>query len=665
MASYPPPTGDDPNYNANDFISADAAAAAGNYVLKSGDTMTGALTVPTLIATTVQTQTLDSTTVVEGDYYRILQPGAATTNSNPGVSSMILNPSSQTASGNDVVQSGDQSILYTAGSSDTGGLVIAPFSTAATESGIRMDGSGVLTQSQKTVISRNVLATAQDNSELATAGFDTIVINTKSQANSGNPAIALGDQSILFATNGVPNSADLHIGPYDATAPSGIRVTKNGNLSCYGDCDVAGALSTDTTIAAKATTNQIVLGTTTTTTINSVAPLTNKTISIPDPGLNCNFLLTQGNQTYGNNTLIMDAATNRLKLFSNPTGANVATDRLTIAASNAAGQRVSIGNLDNGRASRSTLNIRIDDPTTYARNVDIGDIPRAVMLQNIAQSSISANNGIAYGWELFPSSTNVNTARVYNNLSVKREALNGSSGYWTFAGFNSTFTGYNDYHLLGAESVQSIIHSRGATDVEATHPGISMFTQLPVTTYLPSVKCLIGSGLLSNYHTQIMGDISQGETRHFISRSYQRTVNPVLYQPTMTVNLNATHTSSFILKGTMLGNYGPSTNTPPNADVRTEKNEFEVFYRINTGASPDTNTYTVTNTPTYLGTLGTRNLNLSVVSTIGGTVSSPIITFNLQSLNASGLMHVSIICELLVDSIDDLVSYTMTASNTV
>lgn len=58
-----------------------------------------------------------------------------------------------------------------------------------------------------------------------------------------------------------------------------------------GNAKITGILSITPTI------NQLVLGTTNTTTISSVAPVASRTITLPDAGANSYFVLTEGNQT--------------------------------------------------------------------------------------------------------------------------------------------------------------------------------------------------------------------------------------------------------------------------------------------------------------------------------------------------------------------------------
>ncbi len=54
-------------------------------------------------------------------------------------------------------------------------------------------------------------------------------------------------------------------------------------------------------LRASQTTNQIILGTTNTTTINSVAPSASRVYSVQDAGANCDFVMTAGNQSIAGN----------------------------------------------------------------------------------------------------------------------------------------------------------------------------------------------------------------------------------------------------------------------------------------------------------------------------------------------------------------------------
>jgi hypothetical protein len=80
--------------------------------------------------------------------------------------------------------------------------------------------------------------------------------------------------------------------------------TNTSFVMAAGNQTVAGTKTFSSAIPITATTNQLVLGTTNTTTITSPAPSSSRTYTIPDAGGTASFVMTAGNQTIaGNKTL--------------------------------------------------------------------------------------------------------------------------------------------------------------------------------------------------------------------------------------------------------------------------------------------------------------------------------------------------------------------------
>jgi hypothetical protein len=76
-----------------------------------------------------------------------------------------------------------------------------------------------------------------------------------------------------------------------------------GNQTVGGNKTFTGSTVLDSAVSVTPTTNQIVLGTTNTTTINSTAPSASRVYTIPDAGGAANFVMSAGTQTItGNKT---------------------------------------------------------------------------------------------------------------------------------------------------------------------------------------------------------------------------------------------------------------------------------------------------------------------------------------------------------------------------
>lgn len=77
-----------------------------------------------------------------------------------------------------------------------------------------------------------------------------------------------------------------------------------------GNESIAGTKTFTDPIVQNDTTNQLVLGVTNTTTISATAPSTSRTVTIPDPGANASFVMTEGTQTINGQKTLAAAAGN-------------------------------------------------------------------------------------------------------------------------------------------------------------------------------------------------------------------------------------------------------------------------------------------------------------------------------------------------------------------
>ena len=87
-----------------------------------------------------------------------------------------------------------------------------------------------------------------------------------------------------------------------------------------GTQTIAGAKTFSSAVTISATTSQIVLGTTNTTTITSPAPAASRVYTIPDVLANASFVMTQGAQTI---TGIKTFASNATPIFKSLTTTGV------------------------------------------------------------------------------------------------------------------------------------------------------------------------------------------------------------------------------------------------------------------------------------------------------------------------------------------------------
>lgn len=272
MSSYLPPT-DNAAFNPADWpTKADASAVGGAYLPITGGTLTGPLGGTIATFDTINADTIDATTTVEGDIITATQNGAARANTIATYNTTI-NPKSTSASGNSLVQLNDHVMLFSNGTNESGALTIGPFS--ATAKGMRMEATGDVTFQNNVNINGDVIidqdlqvngnitidkvrleeVLASNNTPI-TAALNTLLLNPNTSAGAAlgaNGLVQAGDSSLIF-TQGTQNGAcGLVVGPYTSTT-RGFRMDGLTDVTTFSGgitCDYINPLNT---------TNPIILG---------------------------------------------------------------------------------------------------------------------------------------------------------------------------------------------------------------------------------------------------------------------------------------------------------------------------------------------------------------------------------------------------------------------
>lgn len=165
-------------------------------------------------------------------------------------------------------------------------------------------------------------------------------------------AITAGAVTALAPVGSSPNanaatlsSGTLNLEPANASFPGVVTI---------GTQTFAGAKTLTSALTITPTTNQLVLGTTNTTTISATAPSTSRTITIPDPGTTgANFVLTEAAQTInGSKDLTASTAV-----------ASAAASAATIGNASSTAVHILNGGLKITQRSTSS-NLTIDTTTT-------------------------------------------------------------------------------------------------------------------------------------------------------------------------------------------------------------------------------------------------------------------------------------------------------------
>lgn len=266
--------------------------------------------------------------------------------------------------------------------------------------------------------------------------------------NLNNATTNWGRVSVLNTTS-VPLIADCSSG--------GQNIANFNNNSV-----VKASVGSDGTITTVKTSNQLVLGTTNTTTISATAPSASRTVTIPDPGTNANFVMSESNQTI-----------NAVKTFAGGAGA------ITMSSSTIAMGSNKITGLANGTATT--------DGATF------GQI-KLVQYQSNSTTSSTSTTSLT-----FVDATNFNVTITPTSSSNKIFIITSFMGSCasTTVGRNSYFTIVRGTTNLGTtDGFCYITNVSSATDTEV--PVTITYLDAPATTSSTTYKIQLRSNNADN-----------------------------------------------------------------------------------------------------------------------------------------------------------------------
>jgi hypothetical protein len=170
---------------------------------------------------------------------------------------------------------------------------------------LQTDGSGLVSTSTVTSTELGYVSgvTSAIQTQLGTKATDTLVVHLAG-TETITGAKTFSTQIIDTATTNQLVLGTTNTTTISATAPAASRTITladpGANASLVvteGAQTINGAKTLGSAVTITPTTNQIVLGVTNTTTISATAPSASRTITLADPGANASFVTTEGAQT--------------------------------------------------------------------------------------------------------------------------------------------------------------------------------------------------------------------------------------------------------------------------------------------------------------------------------------------------------------------------------
>ena len=329
-----------------------------------------------------------------------------------------------------------------------------------------------------------------------------ILPGSANQLIGSNAAATINEYKTLSGTLNQVNVTN-GVGSYTLSLPQSIATTSTPTFA-------SGTLT--------ATTNQLTLGTTNTTTLSATAPSASRIYTIPDAGRTANMVLDQGNYTIGG-----------IWNFSN---------NITLAASKSLVLTDNSTNTVTIKATNSTTSWTLSLPTTHGSNTNVLSTDGSGNTSWVAASSSgTVNSGTATHLSYYATSTN----------AVSDASSATISGTYTFSGGAGALTLSSSTIAMGSNKITGLANGTASSDAAAfgqiaANGTVNSGIQYQFGYYATSTNAISGQNLLTiDVNNNI---VIPGTNNYYFTQSSTSLVTELNRNPTTGTIPNASNSTA-------------------------------------------------------------------------------------------------------------------------
>jgi hypothetical protein len=310
-------------------------------------------------------------------------------------------------------------------------------------------------------------ASNDDGLAIMTDGVDRLTITAAGASTFSGSLTSTGafaaDDAVTLGNGGDNISINAGTGTFEV-ASSGVDISTAGAVSAVTTLSMSGTLTNS------AVSNQLVLGTTNTTTISATAPAASRTYTIPDVLANASFVMTEGAQTIAGAKTFSSG----LAVTSNTASTSTTTGALVVTGGTGIGGEAYVGGA-----------LDVAGATTLDGNVTLGDGTADAITVN-STSGLTVNTGNQT--DLTIDETLIARA---NSLTI-RGAESGAPANTTTLTIDKNLTATSSAGGITL-TANTDMKSRGVTNNMDAYASGSEFAEVDLTTTVATIKAEAGA----------------------------------------------------------------------------------------------------------------------------------------------------------------------------